>query len=137
VPKFYFCFLTYNIILRGRCKVLEISEAEGKYNLNISKSQSKFWKATMAVQITMIGLGQVGGSIGLALGAIPILSDAALGNRDNVVRMLDGYIESLRGLRGNIQNLDNLAVGRQTRSAYQEGYAWLAVTASGEVFPHQ
>ncbi len=54
------------------------------------------------------------------------LRDSALANRDNLVRVLDGYIESLRGLRDEIAGEDRAALGAQIRAAQKKAYDWLA-----------
>lgn len=54
------------------------------------------------------------------------LREAALSNRENVVRALDTYIASLTELRDGIETEDRAAVNARIRKAYKDGYAWLA-----------
>ena len=54
------------------------------------------------------------------------LRDAALANRDNILRALDAYIESLRELRENIQSENREALGQTMRAAQARAYTWLA-----------
>jgi prephenate dehydrogenase len=54
------------------------------------------------------------------------LREAALANRDNLVRMLDSYLESLRALRDNIQNEEREDLDEKIRSAQDKAYEWLA-----------
>lgn len=54
------------------------------------------------------------------------LCDTALANRDNLVRVLDGYMESLQGLRDEIESNDRAALMARLRAAQKKAYAWLA-----------
>lgn len=54
------------------------------------------------------------------------LTDSVLANRENVARVMDGYIASLNELRDAIEREDRAAVKELIRKAYKEGYAWLA-----------
>jgi prephenate dehydrogenase len=54
------------------------------------------------------------------------LVDSAFANRENVVRVMDGYISSLRELRDRIESDDRATVKQMIRKAYKDGYDWLA-----------
>lgn len=54
------------------------------------------------------------------------LRDLALANRDNLVRVLDGYIASLRELRDTIQNEEHDDLDKKIRAAQNKAYDWLA-----------
>jgi hypothetical protein len=54
------------------------------------------------------------------------LRDLALANRDNLVRVLDGYIASLRELRDTIQNEERDGLDKKIRAAQNKAYDWLA-----------
>ena len=54
------------------------------------------------------------------------LRESALSNRDNLVRLLDGYLASLRGLRDKIANGDSAALDASIRTAQANAYGWLA-----------
>ena len=54
------------------------------------------------------------------------LRDAALANRVNVIRVLDGTIASLLEMRDAIEREDRAALGKQIHAAYEKGYAWLS-----------
>lgn len=54
------------------------------------------------------------------------LRAAALANRDNVVRLLDEHIASLRDLRDEISGEDHAALTTRLRAAQKQAYAWLA-----------
>jgi prephenate dehydrogenase len=54
------------------------------------------------------------------------LRESALANRDNLVRLLDGYIASLRELRDTIQNEERDELDRKIRTAQAKAYDWLA-----------
>lgn len=54
------------------------------------------------------------------------LAVSALANRDNLVRVLDGYIASLRELRDKIHNEDRDELGKKIRAAQDQAYDWLA-----------
>lgn len=54
------------------------------------------------------------------------LREAALANRDNLVRILDGYLESLHALRDLIQKEDRETLDERIRAAQEKAFAWLA-----------
>ncbi len=54
------------------------------------------------------------------------LRDSALANRDNLVRVLDGTLESLQGLRDEIAGEDRAALGTRLRAAQKKACGWLA-----------
>jgi prephenate dehydrogenase len=54
------------------------------------------------------------------------LRESALANRDNLVRVLDGYIASLRELRDTIQNEERDRLDQKIRAAQDKAYDWLA-----------
>ena len=54
------------------------------------------------------------------------LRESALANRDNLVRVLDGVIASLRGLRDAIQNEDREDLDKKLNTAQAKAYDWLA-----------
>ena len=54
------------------------------------------------------------------------LTESALANRDNLVRVLDGYIASLRELRDALQNEERDALDEKIRAAQDKAYDWLA-----------
>lgn len=60
------------------------------------------------------------------------LGEAALSNRDNVVRALDGYIEALRDLRDGIERADEKSVSLHLARAFQGHERWLAERASAQ-----
>ncbi len=53
------------------------------------------------------------------------LSASALANRDNLVRLLDAYIASLRGLRDNIQNEEGDELEKKIRASQEKALDWL------------
>jgi prephenate dehydrogenase len=57
---------------------------------------------------------------------VDALPEAALANRDNLVRLLDSYLESLRALRNNIQNEEREDLERKIRDAQDSAYEWLS-----------
>ncbi len=61
--------------------------------------------------------------------------DAALANRANVVRVLDGTIASLLELRDAIEREDRAALGKQIHAAYEKGYVWLSERHLGKYLP--
>jgi prephenate dehydrogenase len=65
------------------------------------------------------------------------LRETALANRDNVVRVLDGYLASLTELRDNIESADSAAVDETIRKAYKAGYDWLAEHHLERYFPEE
>lgn len=54
------------------------------------------------------------------------LTDAALANRDNLLRLLDGYVEALQGLRGEIEDNDRAALSARLHAVQKKAHAWLA-----------
>jgi prephenate dehydrogenase len=54
------------------------------------------------------------------------LRTAALANRDNLVRVLDEYLASLRELRDNIQKEERGELDKKIRAAQNKAYDWLA-----------
>ncbi len=54
------------------------------------------------------------------------LCESALANRDNLVRVLDGVMASLRAIRDNIQNEEREALDNKLRSVQDEAWEWLA-----------
>ena len=54
------------------------------------------------------------------------LGEAALANRDNLVRLLDGYLESLRALRDHIQNEEREKLDQKIHNAQDSAFQWLA-----------
>jgi prephenate dehydrogenase len=54
------------------------------------------------------------------------LTVSALVNRDNLVRVLDGYLASLRDLRDQIQAGDRDELGKKIHAAQDKAYDWLA-----------
>ena len=54
------------------------------------------------------------------------LRESVLANRDNLVRLLDGYLASLRELRDKIQNEERDALDAHVHAAQTKAYEWLA-----------
>lgn len=54
------------------------------------------------------------------------LSASALANRDNLTRLLDGYIASLRELRDNLHNEEREELEKKIIAAQDKAYEWLA-----------
>ena len=63
------------------------------------------------------------------------LRDSVIANRENVVRALDGYIESLIEMRDKIESEDHAAVNGLIRKVYKDGYAWLSERHMEKYFP--
>lgn len=53
------------------------------------------------------------------------LCASALANRDNLVRLLDGYITSLRGVREDLQNEKREELEKKVRAAQEKALDWL------------
>jgi prephenate dehydrogenase len=51
---------------------------------------------------------------------------SALANRDNLIRVLDGYIASLREMRNAIQDGERESLGKKISAAQNKAYDWLA-----------
>lgn len=54
------------------------------------------------------------------------LRESALANRDNIVRVLDGYLASLQELRDQIANEDKQALDKTIRAAQTKSFTWLS-----------
>jgi prephenate dehydrogenase len=53
------------------------------------------------------------------------LRESALANRDNLVRVLDGYLASLQALRDNIHNEERKDLDDKIRAAQDNAFEWL------------